>query len=93
MNEQSPPGQAAHGPCRYEIRIKGHLADRWSDSLAGLALTRDVAGTTLLAGVLSDQAALHGVLARLRDLALPIISVGCVGPEAPGSDSSPPQTG
>ena len=63
------------GPGVYEIRIKGRLDRRWTDWLEGLALTHENDGTTRLAGTLSDQAALHGVLNRIRDLSLQIISV------------------
>jgi hypothetical protein len=60
---------------RVEIRIQGHLEPRWSDWLDGLTLTRHDDGTTLVEGPVVDQAALFGVLDRLRDLALPLISV------------------
>jgi hypothetical protein len=59
----------------HEIRVQGHLDKRWSDWLEGLTVTRESDGTTILTGPLADQAALHGVLSKLRDLALPIVSV------------------
>ena len=59
----------------YRIRVKGHPNDRWSDSLGGLAVQRQEDGTTLLVGLVVDQAALHGVLIRIRDLGLPLLSV------------------
>ena len=59
----------------YEIRVKGHLDDRWSDRLGGLAVQRQEDGTTLLVGPVVDQAALHGVIIRIRDLGLPLLSV------------------
>jgi hypothetical protein len=59
----------------YRIRVRGHLDDRWSDSLGGLAIERQADGSTLLVGPVVDQAALHGVLARIRDLALPLLSI------------------
>ena len=62
-------------PGLYEIRIKGHLDDRWADWFEGLTFTHESDGTTLLYGPLADQAALHGVLNGFRDLGLPIISV------------------
>ena len=68
-----------YGPGRYEIRLKGHLEQRWVDWLEGLAITQEANGTTSLSGPLEDQAALHGVLNRIRDLGLPIISVQRVG--------------
>ncbi len=60
---------------RYEIRVDGHLSDRWADSFPGLRLRRDADGTTVLIGEPIDQAALHGVLRRIRDLGLPLLSV------------------
>ena len=59
----------------YQIKVKGHLEDHWSDWLGGLAINRDVQGHTLLTGVVPDQAALHGILAQIRDLGLPLISI------------------
>ena len=66
----------------HEIRVQGHLDDRWVDWLEGLALTRENDGTTTLTGRLTDQAALHGVLNTIRDLNLPIVSVRRVYPDA-----------
>jgi hypothetical protein len=62
-------------PGRYEIRVRGHLDGRWADWFEGLTFTHDNDGTTLLEGPLIDQAALHGVLNKIRDLGLPMISV------------------
>jgi hypothetical protein len=59
----------------YEIRLKGHLAPRWAASFDGLTLTPRDDGTTVLIGPIVDQAALHGVLSKLRDLGLPLVSV------------------
>ena len=59
----------------HEIRIQGHLDERWTDWLEGLTFTHETNGTTTLTGPLADQAALHGVLTKIRDLALPIVSV------------------
>ena len=67
-------------PTRYAIRVKGHLDQRWAAWFAGLTLTQASDGTTLLAGPLSDQAALHGVFNKIRDLGLPIISVHGLSP-------------
>jgi hypothetical protein len=65
----------ATGPARYEIRIAGTLDPRWAAWLDGMDLTPVGDGFTLVHGVVADQAALHGLLARLRDLGLPLISV------------------
>ena len=66
-------------PRRYAIRVKGHLDQRWADWFDGLTFARHNDGTTVLVGQLADQAALHGVLTRIRDLGLPIISVQSSG--------------
>jgi hypothetical protein len=60
---------------RYEVRLKGHLADRWSTWFDGLTLTRDSDGTTVITGDVVDQAALHGLLQKVRDTGLSLISV------------------
>ena len=59
----------------YQFHVEGHLDDRWSDWLGGLAVQRQEDGTTLLVGAVVDQAALHGVITRIRDLGLPLLSV------------------
>ncbi|MBV9596047.1 MAG: hypothetical protein JOZ87_04245 [Chloroflexi bacterium] len=59
----------------YEIRIKGHLNARWADWFDGLTLTQESDGSTLLSGPVMDQAALHGLLGKVRDLGLPLIAV------------------
>lgn len=67
-------------PDYYEIKIKGHLDPCWSDRFADLRLTHLEGDVTLLAGVLPDQAALHGLLERVRDLNLILVSVACGSP-------------
>jgi len=62
-------------PGLYEIRTKGHLDDRRAVSFEGLTLTREGSGNTLLVGSVVDQAALHGLLRKVRDLGMPLISV------------------
>ena len=64
----------------YEIRLQGRLSPRWSGALDGLQMTANDDGTTTLAGDLADQAALHGLLQRIRDLGMPIISICRVDP-------------
>lgn len=65
---------AAGGPARYEIRIDGVLDDRWADWFGGLQISHD-GSQTLIFGLLPDQPALHGVLAKIRDLGLSLVSV------------------
>jgi len=67
-------------PEYYEIKIKGQLDQRWSDWFGGLTLTHLKENETLLSGPLPDQAALHGLLERIRDLNLTLISVTCSPP-------------
>lgn len=59
----------------YEIRLEGHLTAHWTDWFDGLTITLEDGGTTLLSGTLTDQAALYGLLRKVRDLGLPLISV------------------
>ena len=68
-------------PWLYEIRLKGHLDDRWDAWFEGLTLTRERNGETLLTGPVVDQAALHGVLRKVRDLGVPLLSLTRVRPD------------
>lgn len=63
------------GAGRYEVRLFGHLDARWAAWFDGLTVTSRDDGTTVISGPLADQAALHGLLQRVRDLGLPLISV------------------
>lgn len=65
----------------YEIRLAGHLEARWADRFGGLTITLAQNGETLLSGPVIDQAALHGLLKKVRDLGLPLISVNRVKPD------------
>ncbi len=71
-------------PPYYEIRVQGHLDNTWSVWFDGLTLTQLPCGETVLAGYLVDQAALHGVLAKVRDLGMPLLAVATV-PAPPGA--------
>jgi hypothetical protein len=62
-------------PMNYQIRIKGHLGPQWKDWFEGLTITLEENGDTLLTGPVVDQAALHGLLKKVRDLGIPLISV------------------
>ena len=63
------------GPANYELRLEGHLDEHWSTWFDGMALVREDDGTTTLRGSVADQAALHGLLAKVRDLGTTLISV------------------
>ena len=65
----------------YEIRLKGHLEARWVQWFEGLTITLEENGNTLLSGPLADQAALHGILKKVRDLGLTLLSVNSVEPD------------
>jgi hypothetical protein len=65
----------------YEIRLKGHLNDRWAEWFDGLTITLEDNGDTLLTGPVVDQAALHGLLKKVRDLGMPLISINFVNPD------------
>jgi hypothetical protein len=64
-----------HSPGRYEIRLRGHLDSRWAAWFDGLNLTNENDGTTIIHGPVVDQAALYGLLQKVRDLGLPLVSV------------------
>jgi hypothetical protein len=84
------PAGRHHDRGRYEIRLKGHLDTRWAAWFDGLTLTHGRDGTTIIHGHVADQAALHGLLQKARDLGLPLISVLQVEPghpPAPATDT------
>jgi hypothetical protein len=64
----------------YAIRVRGHLDTRWETWFDGLAITRDADGSTLIQGAVPDQSALHGLLHKIRDLGLPLVSVTPLDP-------------
>jgi len=77
-----PEGAApAEPPAYYELRVQGVLDPRWSAWFDGLQLTSDQAGRTTIAGPVADQAALHGLLTKIRDLGLPLLSVRRLDPD------------
>ncbi len=91
MSESRTAQQRPSGAGQYEIRLKGHLDARWSAWFDGLALTCESDGTTLIEGPVVDQAALHGLLQRVRDTGLPLVSVTHVEPDQPAEPSISPR--
>ena len=82
----------ANGAGRYEIRLKGHLDSRWEAWFDGLSLTTSADGTTVIRGHVVDQSALHGLLQKVRDIGLPLISVTRTGDDQPGNQPPAPTT-
>jgi hypothetical protein len=76
-------GRFMSSPDVYEIRLKGHLDARWAAWFEGLTLHQNSDGTTVIRGPVVDQAALHGLLQKVRDIGLPLVSVSRVNPENP----------
>ena len=85
MSSELDPHADSGQPMAYQIRMTGHLDDRWSDWFSGLTITVDD-GDTLITGPVVDQAALHGLLKRVRDLGLPLVSVAPVAVVRGGDD-------
>jgi hypothetical protein len=81
MSETHASTEDHYEPGLYEIRIKGHLDGRWADWFGGLTITLEDNGDTLLTGPVVDQAALHGLLRKVRDLGTPLLSVIRVEPD------------
>ena len=80
MSNELEPKPTPSQPAVYQIRIKGHLGSQWTDWFAGLTITLEENGDTLLTGSVIDQAALHGLLKKVRDLGMPLVSVCPVEP-------------
>jgi hypothetical protein len=85
MSNELNPKTDPSKPVVYQIRIKGHLGREWTDWFEGLTITLEEDGNTLLTGPVVDQAALHGLLKKVRDLGMPLVSVSPV-------ESDPPTT-
>ena len=87
MSETHASTEKHDEPGLYEIRLKGHLDNRWAAWFGGLTITLEDNGETLLTGPVADQAALHGLLRKVRDLGVPLLSVIRVEPgQAEASD-------
>jgi len=74
LDPTTDPGQ----PLIYQIRLKGHLGCQWAGWFGNLSITQQDNGETILTGPVIDQAALHGLLRKVRDLGMPLVSVNCV---------------
>jgi hypothetical protein len=73
---------------RYEIRLAGHLDTRWASWFDGMTVAHEDSAITVLSGEIADQAALHGLLQRVRDLGVPLISVERVDPDRPDASTN-----
>ena len=80
MSNKHSPEHDADQPMVYQIRIKGHLSPQWTGWFEGLTITLEDNGDTLLTGSVIDQAALHGLLKKVRDLGVPLLSINSVEP-------------
>lgn len=81
MPNKLNPGVDPDQAMVYQIKIKGHLGHQWTDWFEGLTITLEDNGETLLTGPVVDQAALHGLLKKVRDLGLPLLSVNHIEPD------------
>ena len=79
MEDKREPSRDADQPLVYQIRLKGHLGRQWRNWFEGLTITLEDNGDTLLTGPVCDQAALHGLLKKVRDLGMPLLSLNPVG--------------
>ncbi|MBK9925087.1 MAG: hypothetical protein IPP66_07320 [Anaerolineales bacterium] len=80
LDEQNPTSDP-NQKLGYQIRIKGYLGQQWMDWFEGLSVTLDEDGTTCLSGIVVDQSALHGILKKIRDLGMPLLSVNPIASE------------
>ena len=92
MSATHPSSTYDDEPRWYEIHLRGHLDDKWADWFEGLTITREDNGETVLRGPIVDQAALHGLLRKVRDLGLPLLSVVHIDPKQPNRPEGNPDT-
>ena len=91
MTKRQGPTASWQEAGRYEFRVKGHLDSRWTAWFDGLTLTNESDGTTVICGPVVDQAALYGLLLKLRDTGLPLVSVAKVEPDPLDVHTSDPR--
>jgi hypothetical protein len=83
MTTEKHSNRGSDQPAIYQIILLGHLSSHWSDWFEGFTITRDEQGQTILVGPVIDQAALHGLLKKIRDLGIPLISINRLDPGKP----------
>jgi hypothetical protein len=88
MSNKRNPDTDPSQPMIYQIRIMGHLGRQWTNWFEGLSITLEDNGETLLTGPVTDQAALHGLLRKVRDLGVPLLAVAQVATDGSGQDAS-----
>lgn len=88
MSNNSDPTTNPSQPVVYQIRVKGQLGSQWTDWFEGLSITLEEDGTTLITGPIIDQSALHGLLKKVRDLGMPLVSLCPVLSQEDHSNSS-----
>ncbi len=91
MTQRQTPAPDRSEAERYEIRLTGHLDEHWTAWFDGLIVSHESDGNTVISGEVVDQAALHGLLQRVRDLGLPLVSVRRVDIDQPDLPTSPPR--
>ncbi len=90
MSTTGCPKQTPNRPTAYQIRIQGHLGCQWAGWFDGLTISLTDNGETLLSGPVLDQAALHGLLRKVRDLGMPLLSVNRIDPDLPDASAANP---
>ena len=89
-NKHNNPAHDADQPMVYQIKIKGHVSHQWADWFDGLTITLEEDGNTLLTGTVIDQAALHGLLRKVRDLGMPLLAIRRTDPGSAGTPEGNP---
>jgi hypothetical protein len=89
MSETRAASEEHDGPGLYAVRIKGHLDSRWAGWFEGLVITLENDGVTLLTGPLLDQAALPGLMRKVRDAGMPLVSITHIEPEQANAPDAP----